>query len=145
MSIRLFKSPLLWLLLVAVGGVAQAPAVWAADAPVPLPKAGHPVDWWFVFKLNAKAFPGGGEGVTRVCPFGGAAQSYKEFGQQFVYASSENPELQPGGGCAGETTADPLGATFDQVYADLPGAIPKGCWRGMTTGGGFVLQVSTPS
>ncbi len=27
------------------------------DAPVPLLAKGHPVDWWFVFKPNSKAFP----------------------------------------------------------------------------------------
>src|SRR5436305_13315938 len=90
---------------------------WAADAPVPLLKGGHPVDWWFVFKVNAKAFPGCGGAVERVCSFGGAVQlKYKAFGQQFVYASSEDQTLRQGGGCVGETLTDPLGATFDQIY-----------------------------
>jgi hypothetical protein len=128
------------------------------------------VDWWFVFKLNAKVFPGCGAGVTRTCTFGGSVQDYKAFGQQFVYASSENATLQQGSGCAGETAADPLGATFGQVYNGTYNYLIwndqfyddpkiKGCtkecgspWghsKGMLAwngdGEGFVLQVSTPS
>jgi len=142
----------------------------AADAPAPLLKSGHPVDWWFVFKLNAKAFPGCGDSATRTCTFGGKVQDYKAFGQQFVFASSESPKLEQGGGCAGDTTADPLGATFSQVYNGSPYFVvwndqfyddPKinGCekecgspWghsKGLVAwdadGNGFVLQVSTPS
>jgi len=143
---------------------------WAADAPAPLLKEGHPVDWWFVFKLNSKTFPGCGTGVTRVCTFGGTVQDYKNFGQQFAYASSENGTLQQGAGCAGETTADPIGATFNQVYNGAFNYLVwndqfyddpkiKGCtkecgspWghsKGMLAwndaGAGFVMQVSTPS
>ena len=143
---------------------------WAADAPTPLLKAGHPVDWWFVFKLNSKAFPGCGAGVTRTCAFGGKVQDYPAFGQQFAYASSENATLQPGGGCVGETADDPLGATFDQVYngtyfyliwndqfyddpkikgctksCGAPWGHSKGMLAWNDDGEGFVLQVSTPS
>jgi hypothetical protein len=157
-------------LMVAIGCVVLAPAGWAADAPAPLLKAGHAVDWWFVFKLNSKNFPGCGAGATRQCTFGGKVQDYKAFGQQFVYASSENGKLQLGSGCAGETATDPLGATFDQVYNGAYNYLIwndqfyddpkiKGCtkecgspWghsKGMLAwndaGEGFVLQVSTPS
>ena len=55
-------------------------------------------------------------GATRACPFGGDAQRYKNFSQQFAYASSESPTLQQGNGCAGDTADDPIGATFDEVY-----------------------------
>jgi hypothetical protein len=97
-------------------------------------------------------------------------QSYKNFGQQFVYASSENPVLQQGSGCAGETMNDPVGATFDEVYTNSYHYVIwndqfyddpeiKGCsqscgspWghsKGMLVwndvGEGFVLQVTTPS
>ena len=158
------------LLVVAVGFVILGPAGWAADAPAPLLKAGNPVDWWFVFKLNAKSFPECGAGATRQCTFGGTAQDYKAFGQQFVYASSEDGKLQQGGGCAGETAADPVGATFDQVYnggynyllwndqfygdpkikgcspnCDSPWGHSKGMLAWNDAGEGFVLQVSTPS
>lgn len=145
---------------------------WAADnAPVPILAKGHPVDWWFVFKFNAKSFPNCGAATNeqRACPFGGEPQSYA-FGQQYVYASSENPTLQKGGGCVGGTISDPLGATFEQVYNGSPYYViwndqfyddPKitGCtkecgspWghsKGMLAwndaGEGFVLQVTTPS
>jgi hypothetical protein len=127
------------------------------------------VDWWFVFKLNS-AFPECGAGVTRVCTFGGMVQNYPNFGQQFIFASSENAQLQQGGGCVGETTMDPLGATFDQVYNGTYNYVIwndqfyddpkiKGCtqdcgapWghsKGMlawnSAGDGLVLQVTTPS
>jgi len=142
----------------------------ACTAPTPLLQKGHSVDWWFVFKLNSAAFPGCGQNATRTCPFGGEVQSYKNFGQQFVYASSENPKLQQGTGCAGETTTDPVGATFDEVYAnsyhyviwndqfyddpEIQGCSgscgsPWGHSKGMLVwddvGEGFVLQVTTPS
>ncbi len=140
-----------------------------ADMPAPLLEKGHPVDWWFVFKFNSQVFPGCGENVTRACPFGGKVQNYT-FGQQFVYASSENSSLKKGSGCAGGTTTDPLGATFDEVYngsfhyviwndqfyddpaiqgctkeCGSPWGHSKGMLAWNDTGEGFVLQVSTPS
>jgi Deoxyribonuclease II len=162
------KLPLCFALTVTF--LAFRSAAWGADAPMPLLKAGHPVDWWFVFKLNAKAFPGCGAGVTRSCTFGGKVQDYKNFGQQFVYASSENQKLQQGGGCVGETASDPLGATFSEVYngtfnyliwndqfyddpkikgctreCGSPWGHSKGLLAWNDAGQGFVLQVSTPS
>lgn len=78
-----------------------------------------PVDWWFVFKFNAANFPGCKKNVARVCRFGGQPASYySAFGQQFVYASSEYRTFQEGNDCLGETDADPVGATFDQIYND---------------------------
>ena len=85
-------------------------------APVPLLKIGDPVNWWFVFKFNAESFPECGGGIQRTCLFGGVIQPYKGFGQQYVFASSANGTLQQGGGCLGDATTDPLGATFDQIY-----------------------------
>ena len=139
------------------------------DPPVPLLEKGHPVDWWFVFKFNSKSFPGCGKNEQRECPFGGEVQSYT-FGQQYVYASSETPNLQKGAGCVGGTTTDPLGATFDEVYHNdfyyviwndqfYDDPVIKGCtkscgspWghsKGMVAwneaGEGLVLQVTTPS
>jgi len=142
----------------------------AQAAPAPLLQNGHPVDWWFVFKLNTHAFPGcGGDSEARSCLFGGEVQHYV-FGQQFVYASSEVDKLQKGGGCVGGTTSDPVGATFDEVYngtlyyviwndqfyGDPPIAgcskscgAPWGHSKGMLAwnraGEGFVMQVTTPS
>ncbi|BAO28305.1 deoxyribonuclease II family protein [Sulfuritalea hydrogenivorans] len=142
-----------------------------ATAPTPLLEKDHAVDWWFVFKFNAKSFPGCGAGDSdqRACPFGGDVQNYA-LGQQYVYASSETQTLRKGGGCAGTTAADPLGATFDavyngsfyyviwndQFYNDPPIAgcstvcsSPWGHSKGMVAwndaGDGLVLQVSTPS
>lgn len=153
------------------GGTPDSPP---CKAPYPMLKKGHPVDWWFVFKLNSGKFPQCGGGDVRVCPFGGTVQttpSYKNFGQQYVYASAEAAALQDGGKeCAGTSTADPVGATFDEVYNgdyhyvvwnDQPYGDPAGecsgdgCsapWghsKGMLAwndaGEGFVMQVSTPS
>lgn len=148
------------------GTVAHATDV----APVPLLEKGHPVDWWFVFKFNSKAFPNCGAGAARQCTFGGHVQNYKSpFGQQFVYASSENPSLKQGSGCAGETMADPIGATFDQVYngsfhyviwndqfyndpkitgctkeCGAPWGHSKGMVAWNESGEGLVMQVTTP-
>jgi len=150
------------------------PASPACVAPVPMLSKGHPVDWFFVFKLNTKAFPQCANGDTRTCPFGGYQGTkgpYTSFGQQFVYASAEAPALQDGGQeCLGTTTADPVGATFDEVYNgsyhyvvwnDQPYQDPvmacgksdscSGPWghsKGILAwndgGEGMVMQVSTP-
>jgi hypothetical protein len=140
-------------------------AAQSANAPTPLLKSGHPVDWWFVFKFNAESFPGCGGGAQRACLFGGTVQPYAEFSQQFAFDSSVDPTLQQGGGCVGDTTSDPLGATFQQVYDgnffyvlwndQFDGdpinteAAPAGHSKGMLVwnndGNGLVMQVSTPS
>jgi hypothetical protein len=147
----------------------------AGDAPTPLLGAGQPADWWFTFKFNAASFPrcGGGSGEQRTCPFGGTAQAYAGgFGEQFVFASSEDPALRKGSGCAGETPNDPVGATFGQIYeSDFnyviwndqfhgdpkldcanskgdcmpPWGHSKGLLAWNEAGEGLVLQVSTPS
>lgn len=141
----------------------------AMAEPVPMLAAGHPVDWWFLFKFNAHAFPNCEGGTQRVCLFGGTVQSY-EYGLQFVYASSESGDLKPGSGCAGDSVSDPLGATVDPIYRGryhyvvwndqfyddptIPGcskncSSPWGHSKGMLawddSGGGLVLQVTTPS
>jgi len=136
---------------------------------MPLLAKGHPVDWWFVFKLNSGKFPDCGGG-TRACPFGGAVQTYTD-GQQYVFASNESPSLKQGAGCAGDTVTDPVGATFDEVYngsfhylvwndqfyqdPKITGCSGNSCsalWghsKGMLVwddaGNGFVMQVTTPS
>ena len=162
-------APLVFLVGVValVGGVAaQSPA------PIPLVSIGQPVDWWFAFKLNAKTFPGCGPEIERSCPFGGKVQPYKQYGEQFLYASSTRPTLKKGSGCAGETTVDPVGATFDQIYngtynylvwndqfygdptvkacgksgnCNSPWGHSKGMLAWNDSGEGVVLQVSTPS
>ena len=151
----------------------------AADttSPVPLLANGKPVDWWFVFKFSGKDFPGCGAAVveTRSCLYDNGIKppTYKQgFGQQYVYASSADPKLAKGDGCAGETTTDPLGATYGNIFNgvyyyvvwnDQPKGHPTiaGCtaggdcgspWghsKGMLAwndaGQGVVLQVTTPS
>ena len=138
----------------------------SAAVPTPLLEVGHPVDWWFVFKLNSASFPGCRNNAERTCVFGGAAQDYHgKYSLQYVYASSEHPGLQSGSGCVGNTIKDPLGATFDEVYFNsfyyvvwndqfyndpLPSRpSPWGHSKGMVvwneSGDGFVMQVSTPS
>jgi len=153
------------------GGQAGGLGITQSSAPGPLLAKGHPVDWWFVFKFNGSAFPGCGGNAQIVCLFGGTVQNYSGgYSQQFVYASSENPSLQQGSGCLGDTINDPVGATFDQVYNGLLYYVvwndqfygdppihgcsdscssPWGHSKGMIAwdddGDGFVMQVSTPS
>lgn len=83
--------------------------------PDPLLPNGRAVKWWFVFKLNAAVFPGCVDSTAATCPFGGTPRSYQR-GQQYVYASSADTSLKKGSGCAGETTSDPIGATFNKIY-----------------------------
>jgi len=141
----------------------------AEAGPVPLLAKEHPVDWWFVFKFNSAKFPQCGGTAVRQCTFGGDAQPYG-FGQQFVYASSESPSLQKGVNCLGDTTGDPVGATFDEVYngsfhyvvwndqfydhphingcstsCGSPWGHSKGLLAWDDSGSGLVLQVTTPS
>src|SRR5438128_909279 len=103
--------------LFVFGSVGPVQPRAASSTPSPLIKAGQPVDWWFVFKFNAKSFPECG-GDTRSCPFGGKPQAKyaHRFGQQFAFASSANHELKKGSGCAGDTPTDPIGATFGGIY-----------------------------
>jgi len=93
----------------------SAPQV-STSTPSPLLAQGRPVTWWFAFKFNSKVFPGCGGNAKPSCPFGGEPQNYKNYSQQFVYASSDSPALQQGNGCAGDTDDDPIGATFDEAY-----------------------------
>ena len=89
------------------------------SVPCPMAARGNPVMWWFVFKLNAKSFPACG-GATRSCPFGGQVQTtatYSKFGQQYVSATSDHSNLQDGvSGCLGDSSQDPVGASFDEIY-----------------------------
>jgi hypothetical protein len=155
------------LLLVLIGPSCSSRG---SSAPAPLLAAGHPVDWWFVFKFNSENFPGCGGSATRSCLFGGEVEQYSEFGQHFVYASSEDGSLVDGSGCLGETISDPVGATFDQIYngslnyivwndqfyndpfidgcinyCSAPWGHSKGLLAWNTGGEGVVMQVSTPS
>jgi hypothetical protein len=141
-------------------------------APVPLLAKGHSVDWWFVFKLNSGVFPGCGGTAVQACIFGGEVQvqNWKSpVSQQFVFASSESPALQQGSNCLGDTTGDPVGATFEEVYdgsfsyvvwndqfyqdpkiagcgdsCSAPWGHSKGIVAWNDAGEGLVMQVTTP-
>src|SRR5882724_10331 len=164
------------ILLIVLAGISIqaftfAHAAVAQAAPVPLLAKGHPVDWWFVFKFNSASFPGCSAGSSRVCTFGGKVKPYPiGFSQQFAVASSESKTLRQEEGCAGDTTNDPLGATFDEVYngsfhyviwndqfksdpnvagcgegCSAPWGHSKGMLAWNDEGNGFVMQVTTPS
>jgi len=148
-----------------------APTLASTATPTPLTQSGQPASWWFVFKFNAKSFPAcGAASVTRSCSFGGTAQPYTQYSQQYVFASDANPTLQKGNGCVGDTQTDPLGATFDEIYNQLfhfvvwndqfydapkiqgctqscsaPWGHSKGTLVWNDAGEGMVLQVTTPS
>jgi hypothetical protein len=133
--------------------------------------AKNPVDWWFAFKFNTANFPGCKAEAVRACRFGGQPQPYSSgFSQQFVYASSEDQNLQEGVDCLGDTLTDPVGATFDEIYngdfnyvvwndqfyedpaiagcttyCDTPWGHSKGMLAWDANGNGLVLQVTTPS
>ncbi len=159
--------------LVVLASVSPVRPRAAGTTPAPLLKTGQPVDWWFVFKFNAKSFPECG-GDARSCPYGGTPQaSYAhKFGQQFAFASSADPSLKKGGGCVGDSSTDPVGATFGEIYngdynyvvwndqfyahpkldcansrgnCDAPWGHSKGVLAWSDAGDGVVIQVSTPS
>ena len=165
MKIRFGSCPAMCLVAACLSSsLVTLPAAQDSLAPIPLLKSGQPVDWWFVFKFNAESFPECG-GFQRTCSFGGTVEPYKSFGQQFAFASSADGTLQQGFGCVGDTAADPLGATFEQVYNGklfyvlwndqfygdpiqtqfAPAGHSKGMLAWNDDGDGMVLQVSTPS
>lgn len=140
-----------------------------ASAPSPLVNAGKPVDWWFVFKFNAKAFPGCSGGVQPSCEFKGVPSS-KPTSLQYVVASSVERTLNMGDGCLGNSDKDPVGSTYasifngnfhyvvwnDQFYEDPkisncgnacagPWGHSKGIVAWDDSGDGLVMQVTTPS
>lgn len=146
---------------------------WTQTAPAPLVDKSKPsVNWWFAFKFSAKSFPNCASGATRSCVFGGNIQPFNQFSQQFVFANSGHSAFTMGGTCIGDTVADPVGATFDQVYngshnyviwndqfyrdpdlapchqfgyCETPWAHSKGMLAWDNDGNGFVMQVSTPN
>ncbi|WP_353230311.1 deoxyribonuclease II family protein [Novosphingobium sp.] len=151
---------------------ATAPAVAGSPAPVPLLATNHPVDWWVAYKFNSSSFPGNDADPGRGCAFGGTVQ-HGSYSQKYAVASSINPVLTDGPGLIGSSPADPLGATFaqiyngkyrfvtwnDQFYGDparkaahcdgqqcgSPWGHSKGILAWNDAGVGMVLQVTTPS
>jgi Deoxyribonuclease II len=165
-----FSHTLLGLLVGVMLALGNATSVKAQ--PSPLIAHDKKVDWFFVYKFNAKSFPRCAANVARACPFGGSPKAYSTgFGQQYVVASSEKALLSKGdGGCLGDTETDPVGATFDEIYngnlyyvvwndqfyndPKIAGcgtscASPWGHSKGVVAwddqGRGLVMQVTTPS
>jgi hypothetical protein len=168
------QSGFVWGRNVKIQAGAPAPASISDGNPEslrPLIAKGHPVDWWFVFKFNSASFPKCAAGATRTCLFGGRVQSWTTFSQQFALASSESKTLKPGSECAGDTTDDPVGATFDEIYngsfnyvvwndqfyqdpklsacgsnnsCSAPWGHSKGMIAWNDAGDGIVMQVTTP-
>jgi Deoxyribonuclease II len=145
-------------------------------APSPLLQEGVPVSWWFAFKFNAVNFPRP-DSSQPTCLFGGQPggdKKYSAIGQDYVIASDAHPVLQKGSGFLGDSTDDPVGATFDQVYngslfyivwndqfyrdpllkcegtgvandCEAQWGHSKGVLAWNEDGDGFVMQVTTPS
>lgn len=87
--------------------------------PMPLLEQGKPADWWFAFKFNAYTYPRA-DGNAPTCIFGGepgGTREYKLIGQSYAVASNQQSTLQMGVGYLGDSSNDPLGATFSQIYA----------------------------
>lgn len=153
-------------LAISSAGIASAQSA----VPVPMTAANQPVDWWLAFKFNGAKFPGCANDAVRQCVFGGNPGPYRSWSQQFAYASIKQPTLQSGVSCLGDSDADPVGATFKQVFNGMPHYViwndqfyddPKiaGCtkecgspWghsKGVVAwdddGNGFVMQGTTPA
>jgi len=181
MNIRRFSWVILMALWMALWGCTTQPVsrvqsssalarqALSSSTPSPLSSADHPVNWWFVFKFNAKAFPLCGAAQQETCPFGGTP-STRDVGQQFVFATDDEGSLTKGATCLGQSADDPLGATFGQIYTgkyyyvvwndqfyndpQIPGcnqecSAPWAHSKGMVAwdddGNGILLQVTTPS
>ncbi|HEU0133655.1 MAG TPA: deoxyribonuclease II family protein, partial [Allosphingosinicella sp.] len=95
----------------------QLPDGSAAAMPPPAsPEQPASPDWIFIFKLNARSFPSAASATPRPCPFGGTAQPYSSFSQNYVYATSVEPILKAGPGLIGTSLDDPLGAVFAKIW-----------------------------
>jgi len=122
------------------------------------------VEWWFAFKFAASTFPN--SCTQRVCRFGGTPQpATQHTSQRFVIASSAHPAIQDGGLCIGDSTSDPVAATFDQIYSSSLFYVvwndefnnqpignkgtgwghSKGIVAWNSEGNGVVMQVTTPN
>lgn len=146
--------------------LAPALARQPSGLPEPLFAVNDADDWIFAFKLNGTSFP---SGSVSNCPFGGTPQT-KLASQQFITARSSDTLLVPGSGLLGTSTADPLGATFNEVYngglnfvvwndqlyqhpritgcgdgCAGPWGHSKGVLAWDDAGNGLLLQVTTPS
>jgi len=84
----------------------------ASTVPMPLLHSQRGADWVFVYKFNASTFP---TPKDPDCIFGGTPDDRKS-SQAFAVASSDSTTLVTGSGLIGTSLADPVGATFNQIY-----------------------------
>lgn len=158
------------LAIAAIAAAAVAPATLPArppsGTPEPLANAADADDWIFVFKLGGSSFP---TPAPASCMFGGKPQKKRQ-SQDYAFARASSSALVSGVGLAGTSTADPLGASFAEIYGGSLNFVAwndqfyrhpkiKGCtescggpWghsKGIVAwdnlGQGIVLQVTTPS
>jgi hypothetical protein len=153
-----------WAAAMGAMSLAAAPDLAGAQ-PVPLLDASHSADWLFVYKFNAATFPTTGQQTT--CVFGGTPD-HRKSSLTFAAANAGFSALVSGAGLVGTGLADPVGATFneiynsnlsfivwnDQFYGDPRLKCGKNCtgrWghsKGILAwdqvGNGLVLQVTTP-
>jgi hypothetical protein len=157
-------------------------SAFAQSAPRPLLNATTPVDWWVAFKFNVATAPGCTGNKTPACIFGGkqfgnkpskyvSANGTLNWGQHYAVASSAKPTLSEpaaaaGNTCLGDSTDDPVGATYSQIFntpsyfyvvwndqfdgsplpdRDGPWGHSKGMLAWDKNGDGVIMQVSTPS
>jgi hypothetical protein len=129
--------------------------------------AGQPADWVFAFKFNAGTFPT--TATLSSCLFGGTPKPYVS-SQKYALAYAGSSALRDGSGLIGTSSADPVGATFAQIYTSNlnfvvwndqfyrhppiagctdscsgPWGHSKGVVAWDNSGEGVVLQVTTPS
>ncbi|MFL6736958.1 MAG: deoxyribonuclease II family protein [Sphingomonas sp.] len=151
---------------IAAGLLTMTSIEGAQAAPQPLAASSAPHRWIFAFKLNAQSFP---TPAVPGCAFGGTRQT-KQAGLQYAAANSDFTALLAGDGLIGTSLADPLGATFDEIYNSnlnfvvwndqlYRHPVIRGCGDGCggpwghskgviawdNAGNGIVLQVTTPS
>lgn len=151
---------------VSFGVAAPASARPPSGAPEPLVASNDADDWLFVFKLNGQSFP---TSPVTGCLFGGKPQKKRQ-SQDYAFSRSAFTALLAGQGLIGTSLADPVGATFNEIYnGNLSFVVwndqfylhPKisGCARSCggpwghskgiiawdNSGQGLVLQVTTPS
>lgn len=158
---RLIVTALLGCMVSLATGLALA-----APAPAPLLAKGQAVDWWVVYKFSEEAFPSDPDDKGRACPFdkGGPAAYDQGFSQKYVVASSKIRAFADGPGLIGTSEADPLGATFKEIYSGAyyyvtwndqfhgsplpdrgaPWGHAKGILAWNEQGQGLLLQVTTP-
>ncbi len=141
----------------------------SAPAPAPLLSAGHPVDWWFTFKLNSAHLRDAALPLQEPA-FGGTPQTCCSSDSSSRLRAVRMGRCSRAAVGARETPRrDPIGATFDQVYNGTFNYVIwndqlyddltiKGLHEGMrravgalkgmvawnSTGDGFVMQASTP-